>query len=401
MAKKGLRSILVVGLLAVLVLTPAAGNAVSARSVSIFDQHSKNSDVNVNNSLMKSELIVFLEIEEAKNAGETWVNNMSMRLEEFGDWQNASLVAPLTFYDLNGEINSYLFGIKKNKEIIGHVLIGSSEYGYAIFNAGSALPLRIPDSTQIKVSLEDNGLKINQQADLDNPRLLHLGVDQFFAMYGKDSEGVAIDLNTYKAFRTVDLQNNMLSADEYKESQDKILQAMPTSTRAFYERVLSMHVVCSPPPGEDGWCGPCSASSIGEFYRDVYGYSSLPGDTAMFTDLMDGMGGPGPVVGSAYGPGFLAMTQGSGYYNFSYYNDFWLSESDYWSVVSDIDSNWPSGLLKYFTDFHWRAIRGYAYNTSGTYHVIVTDSATGENAALYNWSYFSGGVNDAKVSIHN
>lgn len=112
MAKMGLRSILVVGLVAVLVLTPVAGNAVSARSVSVFDQHSKNSDVNVNNSLMQLELIVSLEIEEAKKAGETWVNNMSMRLEEFGDWQNASLVAPLTFYGLNGEINSYLFGIK-------------------------------------------------------------------------------------------------------------------------------------------------------------------------------------------------------------------------------------------------------------------------------------------------
>ena len=129
------------------------------------------------------------------------------------------------------------------------------------------------------------------------------------------------------------------------------------------------------------------------------GYSRLYGDDDMYdvlyVTMLTAFGITWPCD---YGPGFRTMTQYCSYYNFSYTLDQYIIAGDYWTVVDDIDSGWPTALCIYIPDRHWRAIRGYYYNTDiGDYQVICTDSAARSDWYVVDWT--SWGINAALVCI--
>ena len=404
---KGWHWLLAVALIAALAFSPAFGRAASAQRIPARPPEVQEGPPSEGAALGPSQ-----EAEAAKGAGEAWLQKISLLSDELSAWRGATLGSPQAFYGLDGQINSYLFAIEGQGGVVGHVLVGSAAYGYPIFEAGANPPPQIPTAAEARAALASVGLAVTQAQVSSPARLLHLGVDQLYALYEINSEGIAINLASQKAFEAAELKMGMFIPEGYAESQKQLLGSVPATpamqptSSGGGASMLPMHHMCSKPqpPAPDGigWCGPCSGASIGVYYRDIKAYSKLPDDATMYTELKAGMGGMGPVVGSAYGPGFLYMTDKSGYYNFTFYDDLSLSADDYWSVVSDIDSGWPSGLLNYINDWHWRAIRGYSYDSlSGRYQVVVTDSATGEDAAFYEWSYYTGSINDAKVSIHN
>ena len=135
-----------------------------------------------------------------------------------------------------------------------------------------------------------------------------------------------------------------------------------------------------------GACGPCSGVSIGRYYRDHRGYSNLYQDDDMYIVLYYYMQVHGGAVypPENYGNGFVAMTRDGGYYNFSFTTDKWVTSGDYWTVVSNIDNGWPTGLCIYISDWHWRAVRGYLYFW-GTNYAICTDSRTKSDNHYVTW----------------
>ena len=164
------------------------------------------------------------------------------------------------------------------------------------------------------------------------------------------------------------------------------------------------------------WCGPCSAVSIGRYYREVKQYSQLPwsattGYYPMYCDLCSRMGivSGAPVYPYMYGPGFVGMTKYSGYHNFGHTQDYFSqvemgTMEDFWQIKDSIDKGWPVALFcggQFAEELsggdrsssfppsgaHWVAIRGYRTpDAQCPYYVIrVTDSASGKSDLWLNW----------------
>lgn len=75
------------------------------------------------------------------------------------------------------------------------------------------------------------------------------------------------------------------------------------------------------------------------------------------------------------------------YSNFYYGYNGAPDNDDYWTIVSDIDNGWPSGLC-IFAEWHWRAIRGYYWNDAPwaeCYDIVCTNSATNDSFEFLDW----------------
>jgi hypothetical protein len=207
-------------------------------------------------------------------------------------------------------------------------------------------------------------------------------VDGQYALYDIGNERVAVNLFSKEGILATDLKTALPAAKQSSdlksfgiESGDSILSS------GYYYLNMSAY--------QYGYCGPASGVSIGRYYRDVRGCSSLPSDSSMYTVLyttMDTYAYFGATPPGSYGPGFEEMTEVYDYDNFSYVNDAWVTQDDYWTVVSNIDSGWPIGLML-LGDWHWRAIKGYDYVTApyDWYYVITTNSQNGANFEYLEW----------------
>lgn len=183
-------------------------------------------------------------------------------------------------------------------------------------------------------------------------------------------------------------------------------------------------------------CGPCSGTSIGEYYRTqvdrdgngIPDYQYLPSPNAnMYDRLYDYMDTAilGTTYAYKYGPGFVEMALHYGYDNFSYVYDGNVTneDKDYdgipddYEVIQDaINNGWPIGLAsngllvgfkgvealpgsgpQYHTGspwpctvWHFIAIKGYYDNywdgsIMHAHVVICTDSYSGCDYLLLDW----------------
>lgn len=399
---KGWHWLLAVALIAALAFSPVIGQVASAQQIPAGPLETQEGPPSEGAALGPSE-------EAAKQAGETWLEKISLLSGELSAWRGATLGSPQAFYGLDGQINSYLFAIEGQGGVAGHVLVGSAAYGYPIFKAGGNPPPPIPTAAEARAGLASLGLAVTQAQVASPARLLHLGPDQLYALYGVGSTSAAVNLGTRKAVLSSGLAPDMPTPEEYLQDQRELFAAMSASSSGVSPQiagsgynVLNMRVVC----GGQHYCGPCSASSIAAYYRDVKGYSWFPSNPDdLYAAFAKYMGEESAVWGWQYGPDFINTTHDlplGSYANFSQYTDQNLTPDDYLSVVSDIDNGWPSALLKYLPDEHWVALRGYHFDEqAGYWQIFVTDSFTGYDMLTYDWSYFTGGPNDAKVSIHD
>lgn len=105
--------------------------------------------------------------------------------------------------------------------------------------------------------------------------------------------------------------------------------------------------------------------------------------------------GVGPVLPPTYGPGFVNMAEEAGYTDFSYATDYFVTGSDYWKRVADINNGRPIALLSplfYYGgaphEAHWIAIKGYKYPGAVYQHEIVcTDSYKCTSSLWIDWDH--------------
>jgi hypothetical protein len=91
----------------------------------------------------------------AQEAGQAWLDRTVKLVGEPTEWIGAHLTTPQACYDLNGQINAYMFAIENNG-IVGHIIVGSSAYGYPVFEAGEAAPPSTPSTNAVKSILESD-----------------------------------------------------------------------------------------------------------------------------------------------------------------------------------------------------------------------------------------------------
>jgi hypothetical protein len=316
----------------------------------------------------------------AQEAGQAWLDRTVKLVGEPTEWIGAYLTTPQACYDLNGQINAYMFAIENNG-IVGHIIVGSSAYGYPVFEAGEAAPPSIPSTTEVKSILEsDSALEAKSVAE--PTRLLYLGFDHLYALYNVEQHVIGVNLVFKYAVPASDLKTQMPSPEEYKARKQATSEASPRLLLSSGYKTLTMSYYCA--SGRCS-CGPASGVSIGRYYRDVQDYDDLlyP-NSDMYDYLYDSMNtGAMGTFPQYYGPGFVDMTEDCDYDNFSYANDWYVTGGDYWYRVSDINNGWPIGLA-IGSEWHWRAIRGYMYYDT-THYIYCTNSATHQNAEVLDW----------------
>jgi hypothetical protein len=361
------------------------------------------------------------EIVLAQEAGQAWLDSTVELIREPPEWIGARLTTPQAYYDLEGKPSAYMFTIDNNGQVVGHMIVGSSAYGYPVFEAADCPPPSIPSADEVKSTLgRDLGLKV---AKIGNPtRLLYLGFDNLFAVYQAGRQEVVVNLVFDFAIPAANLTAAMPSPEVYKankkatgEAVSKLLESSDYNSLSLPEsgyKWLPMVYYC-----ESGKCscGPASGVSIGWYYRtrtSQYGpqYPNLPSTRAamydrLYVTMKTNSGGTWPWN---YGPGFVDMADDH-YDNFHYYNDWWPSHSDYEKIVSYINRDWPLGICAtrfnnelrgdYLGNFppsegHCMAIKGYRFPYSGSvqYSIICTDSYSHSNWLYLDWDHMTIGL---------
>lgn len=367
------------------------------------------------------------EVVLAQEAGQAWLDRTIELTGEPVEWAGARLTTPQVYYDLKGKPNAYMFAIENNGEVVGYIIVGSSDYGYAMFEAADVPPPSIPNADEVKSILKrDLGLEVEE---IDNPtRLLLLGFDNLYAVYQAGQQEVALDLKFDFAMPASNLAaiDTMPSPEEYKANRQATEQARPevlagsTSTaQSTLYNCLTMSYYCDGcyggyygcnPPLYEGrqvcWCGPSSGVSIGYYYKYVRGYSNLPSDCYMYCELFNHMK-TSTTSGSTsiynYGPGFVAMAQEYGYNNFRYYTQIFPALDFYWSIVNYINWGYPTAMCAtvFYEDVtvphvynwppkksHFVVIKGYQSPYAGYQHVVIcTDSYAPSDWLYLNWDY--------------
>jgi hypothetical protein len=321
----------------------------------------------------------------AQEAGQAWLDRTVALSGEPLEWVGAHLTTPQVCYDLKGKPNAYTFAIENNGEVVGYMIVGSSAYGYPMFETADVPAPAIPSADEVKSILaSDLGLKVEK---IGNPtRLLYLGFDNLYAVYQAGRQEVAVNLKFDFAVPASNLTAAMPLPEDYKANKEATTETKPEQLESNSSQSLVMpqglvmlvakYLTMSPYCG-GGWCGPSSGVSIGQYYKTqvdrngdgIKDYRLLPSSSVMYDRLNWFMSlRVGPVLPPQYGPGFFAMTLEAGYNNFKYATDLIVTGGDYWNRVADINSGWPIALMSLLFNYpgrpsggHWVAIRGYLY----------------------------------------
>lgn len=103
------------------------------------------------------------EVAVAQEAGQAWLDTTVTLTGEPVKWAGALLTAPQVCYDLKGKANAYMFTIENDGEVVGYIIVGSSDYGYPMFEAADVPPPAIPSGDKVKSILaRDLGLKVKK-----------------------------------------------------------------------------------------------------------------------------------------------------------------------------------------------------------------------------------------------
>jgi hypothetical protein len=337
-------------------------------------------------------------IDTAQKAAQEWLDQTATANPELSQWNGAKATSPQPYESLGGDVNAYMFGVASEKGIVGHILVGSSQYGYDILEAGASAPPAVPAPSVAQEAVKSLGLKIDMAAIGQPIKLLYTGVDGYYALYEIQNQKVAVNLVFKRAILASDLKASITSPAEYQEGKKVTGESKSPSV------ILSLGIYTLPMYYWNGtspaWCGPCSGVSIGAYYRDYKGYSNLynPNLTmynSLYYTMVTYLNG-GATMPQDYGPGFYYMALACGYSNFTYANDWYVTGSDYWTVVSGINSGWPTALL-ITSQMHWRGIKGYYYYDPNNHYIFCTNSATGDSYELLNWDSLGLGLFTCRI----
>ncbi len=328
-----------------------------------------------NDSFAKQDLVL------AQESAQNYIEEMAAIEIELSQWVDAKAVNPQAYYNLDGKINAYMFEIINNKSIVGHIIMGSVLYKYDMLEASIAEPPTIPDSEAVKKAIETLGLTTSESEFYIPDGFIYIGVDGRYAVYDINKQKIAVNIIFGDAVLVSDLKMTMTAPEDYSTDEKEFSKSKLYSTRSAGYKTLAMYA-------SSGWCGPASGVSIGAYYRDILDYDGLYNNGDMYADLyitMDTYLYEGSTYNYDYGPGFIEMTENCGYYNFTYANDYFITHADYWDVRDGIDAGHPTALL-IGSQSHWRAIRGYDYNSdTNKYNIICTNSATPSHYETLNW----------------
>lgn len=297
------------------------------------------------------------DMELAKTAGTTFIKTA---VEVHPEWEEALLVEGKELYDLEGQVIAYLFTLSEDEQAIGRVVVGSSAYNYDVLEVGAALAPPLPDRQErFDVPL---GLQVGAE-----PMLVYLGYDKFLAIYPTERGVVGLDLHTGHVIKATDVQNQMVSPEEYQRQQEKRLQALPVGGvkgYTWYSLDVPLYDM-NDPSGYSNNCGPTSGAMVAGYYKE-HGYPNFDGWDTNHNQLYNYMqtnswGGPGTAPWKA-GPGFTGYAASKGYNGF--WSNYYVAYSElYGSIRGSLYSGRPLLIMfgwgGSYAEWHYCAISGF------------------------------------------
>ncbi|MCL0038976.1 hypothetical protein M1N82_02030 [Dehalococcoidia bacterium] len=331
------------------------------------------------------------EIDEARGAGQAWVDKIADIDPELSQWQGAGLTSPQAFHNPKSEVIAYMFAIERNGKKVGRVLVGSSAYGYSILEASEGPPLSIPPRHEVASILgREHGLQI-AEARIGEPMLLLLNILRgFYAVWEVEGQVAGINLVSHESFVAPwleEIRSSMPSPEEYKAAKRATSQSLPLAKLRSQPAGWGQGWWWIPSPGQmcakwlnpwrdtvDFYCGPASATTIGIWQRDVDGDGGFP---ARALEMFNGFKSHIWMIGratlaSGWRRGFREYGQSL---NPEEHFTFEIRRpGTYWQIVSDIHNGWPLGLMGEMDTWHegrwklkphWVAVKGYYWMIGG------------------------------------
>lgn len=136
----------------------------------------------------------------------------------FTEFEGADIVSAQPYYDLEGDLICHMFGVAKEDEVLGTIIVGSSAYDNIILGVNNAPPPSVPSATEIRASLEnDLGLAVSEKGVAKPERLLHLGPASDWVLYEVRGQSVAVHLWTMQAAYASDLKFSMSTPEQMRQ----------------------------------------------------------------------------------------------------------------------------------------------------------------------------------------
>lgn len=136
----------------------------------------------------------------------------------FPEFEGASLLSAQPYYDLKGDLICHMFGLGKDGEVLGTIVVGSCAYDNSVMEVFNAPPPCAPSLAEVKKSLEnDLGIRVDEKSIDGTGRLLHLGPASDWALYNVNGQSVAIHLWTGRAAQASDLKFSMSTPEQMRE----------------------------------------------------------------------------------------------------------------------------------------------------------------------------------------
>ncbi|MCL0078645.1 hypothetical protein M1O56_03140 [Dehalococcoidia bacterium] len=345
------------------------------------------------------------EVDQPRRIGQAWVDKIAVTDPEVSHWQGAHLTSPQPYHNPKGEVIAYMFAIEKNEKAVGHVLVGSSAYGYPIFAAGQGPPSSIPTRSEVSSILtKEHGLQVAEEG-VGEPTLLLLNILRgFYAVWEVEGQVAGVNLVTGDSFvapRLEEIRSSMPSPQDYRAAKTATTQsrrgmALQGANWGSGEIPHADQMRGDwPDPNVSGipsetrrwWCGPSAATTIALWKRDFDGDSGFPQPPVppdppwqATVDIFDGFDHHNMCEVTMWWNwlwGFLGYAESPGVDE--HFDLEW--RNTYWEIVHEIDNDWPMGLMGIMTgppgttkDAHWVAVKEYFWIGGSDYLIIVADT---------------------------
>jgi len=348
------------------------------------------------------------EVDQARRVAQDWVNSAAVIDPVcFAQWEGAHLTSPQGYYNPRGELIAYMFAIEKNGETVGHVLVGTSAYGFTVFMAGPGRPFPVPPAHEVSRTLEkEHGLQIAPQT-IGEPRLVLLSLLRgFYATWELEGQVVGINLIMGHSFTRPNLE---LIESAFPSPVD--FMAATTATRqSLSQPLVGLHRIREwwhmdafqptpghHPPGHQYWCGPASGVSIGQWKRQADGDVGLHTcNSTMWAYLYDFMSTgfliPGVTWPSLYGPGFVDYGASRG----EVFNYARHPNAPFSVIIGAIAADHPLAFCGWVYlpgkgwAYHWWGIEGWRIDANNNHFIHITCNAIPTDGLCVNWAAVTG-----------
>ena len=288
-------------------------------------------------------------ITEAESVASYFTQYISSSIDDFAEWNSATVERSTTYYDLDGEMSAYSFNVLNEGEYAGYIMISATKDNYPIlgFSKGR-LPADIEEITAVSDSLIQTEVN-EKQLSIKKKTPIYLGGTFYYTQYSlADSTGNIVDQKLVDMtspispmFCNESVIEDLFGDEASLKKQQKIKEKEANEQWETMESILSGDFVPETVSTKSGnmiygvpnydWyigCTPTSSAMVLGYWQG-HGYSDFPLGEDLIEELASEMGTYNWPAGGTWpwdmDDGIEAVCENYDYDDISSSNDYTLS----------------------------------------------------------------------------